>query len=87
MSDFKTIVIDGVEWEEQGPYCEICGAHMGELYSRETEWFENPNHYEEYGNNKCPKCGQTYGYIESNSVILSAEQLELLREHAGLEEE
>ena len=94
--DLKVVVIDGKKWEEMGPYCQICGAHMGELYSQAegikgtkgtkgiNGKFENPHNYEEYGRNKCPKCGQEYEYLEGDGIILSKEQLDILRKHAGL---
>ena len=85
--DFKVVIIDGKKWEEMGPYCQICGAHMGELYDPEEGKFENPYNYDEYGHNKCPKCSQEYEYAEGNSAVFSEDQLKLLRKHAGLEKE
>lgn len=82
----RTVVIDGKEWEEQDLYCEVCGAHMGELYNFETGKFENPHNYEDYGDNECPKCGQKYEYIEGDVIVLSEEQKELLRKHAEQKE-
>lgn len=78
------VVIDGKEWEEMGPYCQICGAHMGELYDPIKGRFENPYNYEEYDRNKCPKCGQEYRYGEGDVPILTEDQLKLLRKHAEI---
>ena len=85
MSDEKTKVIDGLEWEEQGPYCELCGAHMGEYYRSEgtpedrNKHFINPHGYEDFSDNTCPKCGQAYCYTEGNMLNLDEAQLEALR--------
>ncbi len=85
MSDEKTRVIDGLEWEEQGPYCQICGAHMGEYYREEgtsedkNKCFINPHGYEDFSNNTCPKCSQAYEYIEGDMLDLDKTQLEALR--------
>ena len=78
----KTTVIDGMEWEEQGPYCVLCGAHMGRLYNRDAptgKCFINPHNYEEYGDNTCPECGQEHAYDERQMVVLNKEQLDVLR--------
>ncbi len=85
MSDGKTKVIDGLEWEEEGPYCQICGAHMGSYYrdegtpKDENEHFANPHGYEDFSDNTCPKCGQEYEYVEGDTPVLSTQQLEALR--------
>lgn len=77
-------MVDKTEWEAQGPYCDICGAHMGELYNEKTGEFKNPHGYEDYGSNTCPRCGQGYSYEEGGVIVLSKEQLAILRRHAGL---
>lgn len=86
--DKKTTIVDGVEWEEQGPYCIICNAHMGDYYNEEgvpVEGEEYPNHfinphgYEDFDSNTCPNCGQEYQYIEGDSIVLTDTQLEVLR--------
>ena len=67
------------DWEAQGPYCDICGAHMGELYNEKTGKWRNPHNYNEYGNNTCSRCGQKYAYEEGNRIVLSKKQLQRLR--------
>ena len=77
---------DGKEIELHPPFCELCGTHMGEEYCFEDGIWENPNEYNEYGNNTCPnpKCRQEYEYEEGCMMVLTEEQLELLRKHKGL---
>jgi hypothetical protein len=81
----------GVEWEEQGPYCELCNAHMGVYYNaigvitpdQIGKWptcFINPHGYEPYSENTCPECGQEYKYEEGLILKLSEEQLQALRD-------
>ena len=75
---------DKIKWDEMGPYCEICGAHMGELYNEKTGESSNPHNYEDYGDNTCPKCGQNYTYSEGDAIVLSEEQRSIIQKHAGL---
>ena len=85
MSERVKTQIVGLEWEEQGPYCQICGAHMGEYYRDEgtpenkNKHFINPHGYESYSDNTCPKCGQAYRYEENDILDLDDTQLEALR--------
>lgn len=85
MSEEKTRVIDGIEWEEMGPYCDICGAHMGEYYNGNrgvgAECFINPHNYESYGTNVCPECGQEYSYEEGGMPELDEEVKALILAH------
>lgn len=80
------MIIDGLGWKEQGPYCQLCGAHMGEYYRRngtpedKNKWFINPHGYKSYDYNTCPECGQKYEYVEDDRMILSEEQLQALRD-------
>lgn len=46
--------------------CEIC---------------DGPRPLAGYGSAKCPTCGQEYDYDESESMTLSEEQIEVLRQH------
>ena len=74
-----TIVENGIEYEEQGPYCQLCGAHMGLYYSDEGEPdFLNPHDYEDYGDNTCPNCGAEYEYTEGDALVLTEEDKEAL---------
>jgi len=57
---------------------------MGELYNEKTGKFKNPHSYEEYGNNTCSRCGQKYSYGECDMLVLSKEQLKILRKHVGI---
>jgi len=82
MSDTKTRMIDGIEWEEDGPYCEICGAHMGKYYNSEHDpCFINPHNYEDFSNNVCPECGQKYSYEEGNMPVLDEEVIDFILAH------
>jgi len=81
MSEEKTRVIDGVEYEEMGPYCDICGAHMGEYYDPKKGSFINPHNYDEYSSNVCPECGQEYSYEEGDMPILDDEMKALILAH------
>jgi len=74
----KTEIIDGIEWELDGPFCELCGNHMGNMYNQKKGWI-NPNNYNTYGDNTCRKCGQKYTYVEESVMDLSEKQLDLLR--------
>ena len=76
------VIYKGKKWEVEGMPCFICGTIMSELY-REEEGFANPHNYEDYGPNKCHNCGQEYHYDEGDMILLSKEQLALLRKHAG----
>jgi hypothetical protein len=86
---YKIKIIDGVEWKECGPYCELCRAHMGRYYNSDgikvegekyPVHFLNPHGYESYSRNRCPECGQRYVYEEGNMLDLSEQQLQLLRD-------
>jgi hypothetical protein len=81
--NYKYTIFDGQLWEEQGPYCKICKAHMGHNPDM-TPCFINPHGYESYANNTCPDCGQEYEYEEGNMLALSEEQLQLLAKHRGV---
>ena len=76
-----TVLRDGIKVELEPPFCLICGAHMGEEYSNGK--LSNPHGYEPYGNNTCPKCGRGYEYLESDSMILSDEELDMIRRSNG----
>jgi hypothetical protein len=81
----KTTKIDGVEYEEMGPYCQLCNAHMGEYYNaKQNPCFINPHKYEAYGDNECPSCKMPYIYDEGNMMKLNEEELDLLRKHRGV---
>ena len=80
----RTKIIDGVEWELHGPFCELCGNHMGLMYNNKKDSYtlprwKNPNDYNAYGDNTCSKCGQKYIYNEGPMMDLSEKQLDLLR--------
>ena len=88
MTEKKTSVIDGTEYEEMGPYCQLCRAHMGEYYygggNRGKDpkdaplMFLNPHGYESYGDNTCPECGTKYYYEEGNMIELTDEDIRAL---------
>jgi hypothetical protein len=73
-------IINGVTYKEMGPFCIICGANYGRLSSMKKGWI-NPNHYESYSNNECPKCGQRYEYNEGDRIVLTEKQLDALRNY------
>lgn len=83
MSERKTSVINGTEYEEMGPYCTLCKSHMGEYYYSEGKqkgdpgnkprMFLNPHNYESFSDNICPGCGTEYEYDEGNTIVLSDE--------------
>lgn len=76
-----TVLRNGVKVDLEPPFCLICGAHMGEEYSDDK--ISNPHGYELYGNNACPKCGRGYEYLESDSIILSNDELDIIRRSRG----
>jgi hypothetical protein len=90
----KTCIIDGLEWEELGPYCELCGAHMGRYYRpngipRRTaddrnKCFINPHKHESYGKNKCPKCKARYLYDEGDMLVLTKADYKAIRKVRGI---
>ena len=93
MSKFK--MIDGHLYEEMGPYCVLCGAHMGQYYFGDAtydevqnrhfpEMFLNPHNYESYGTNTCPSCGMKYDYEEGNMMVLTDEDKEAIRKVRGI---
>ncbi len=82
----RTTVINGIEYEEMGPYCQVCHAHMGRYYNEEAvapgqQMFINPHNYESYEKNTCPECGQEYYYDEGNVPYLDPEVLEFMKQH------
>jgi len=84
-NDIKRKIINGVKWELHPPFCELCGTHMGEMYNVKHGW-SNPNKHESYGDNTCPnpKCKQEYKYEEGDMMVLSEDDLNLLRKARGL---
>lgn len=83
----RTRVVNGHTCEEMGPYCLICGHHMGELYNSvgspddpKNPMFIYTKEGEEYGDWKCGKCGQKYNYGEGATIELTNKQLKLLKE-------
>jgi len=84
MTKRKTKIIDGVEWEEMGPCCELCKAHRGPYYnSKATEvgkriFVINPHNYRMYGNNKCPNCGAEYIYGEAEVLVLNEKEKKII---------
>ena len=78
--------IDGLIYEEQGPYCVLCGAHMGQYYCAKGEpTFLDPHNWQDYGGNTCPQCGAEYTYEEGNDLDLTVEDLEAIRKVRGIE--
>lgn len=79
MAKIKTKIIDDIEWEEMGPYCKLCKAHMGIYYSYGSDpCYINPHNYESYGNNQCPECGAKHVYDEGNVLHLTEEELKVI---------
>jgi hypothetical protein len=76
--EIKIERIKGVKWELHPPFCELCGAHMGEMYNVKRGW-KNPYNHESYGDNTCPICFQKYEYVEGDRMVLSEDDLKLLR--------
>jgi len=78
--------IDGLKYEEEGPYCILCGAHMGMYYCSDGEpTFLNPHGWEGYGNNNCPQCNASYPYEEGVDLELTIEDLNAIRKARGIE--
>jgi len=79
-----TTLADGIAYEEEGPYCELCKAHMGQYYNPNADYrkgediFVNPHGYESYGDNQCPNCGAEYFYNEGNVLKLTEEELQII---------
>jgi hypothetical protein len=95
MKKTKTKMIDGHEYEELGPYCQLCGAHMGQYYFQNAtydevknchfpEMFLNPHKYESYGDNKCPSCKAKYVYDEGNVMVLTKADYDAIRKVRGI---
>jgi len=95
MSKPKIKMIDGHPYEELGPYCELCKAHMGRYYFQDAtynpedgthtpEMFLNPHKYESYGDNKCPSCKAKYVYDEGNVMVLTKADYDAIRKVRGI---
>jgi hypothetical protein len=87
----KIKIFNGTAYEEQGPYCCLCGAHYGDYYYSngrfgwDTEastdkplMFLNPHDYDSYSTNTCPDCGAVYDYEEGNMLVLTDEDKQAL---------
>jgi len=78
--------INCLMYKEEGPYCILCGAHMGMYYCAEGEpCFLNPHNWESYSNNTCPECGAEYSYDEGTELNLTLEDLEAIRKVRSIE--
>lgn len=75
---------EGTEWKQDGPFCDLCGFHFGEIYNSE-KGIKNPHGYESYDDNTCPNCGAEYKYNEGLTLVLTEKDLDLLRKEKGIE--
>lgn len=86
MGTGKFTVVDGLKYKEQGPYCILCGTHMGMYYCADGEpTFLNPHGYKSYQTNYCPECGAEYDYEEGYMLVLSMDDLNAIRKTRNVE--
>ena len=78
MTEAKRVKIDGMMYEERGPYCQLCGGHMGTYYNIDKGGIANPHGRKPYGKNTCPHCGAKYEYNEGDMLVLTEEDKKAL---------
>lgn len=80
----KKVIINGFEYEGQGPFCDFCGSNMGKLYSRNADpTFTELPRYETYSRCECPKCERKYEYMERMYPVLTEKEKQLLLNKGG----